>query len=77
MHCHYTTHYACCFILCYEIGNRHLPLFYEGDDLLVPYEVPLYNLLQATGYELKVEERKLRQCFKNNRIAACAGSRHR
>jgi urease accessory protein len=45
--------------LCYEIGNRHLPLFYEGDDLLVPYEMPLHNILQASGYQVKVEERKL------------------
>lgn len=50
--------------LCYEIGNRHAPLFYEEDDLLVPYEVPLYNLLQAAGYELKVEHRKLINALK-------------
>lgn len=43
----------------YEIGNKHLPLFHEGDQLLVPYEVPLYRLLQASGYVMKVEERKL------------------
>lgn len=48
----------------YEIGNRHQPLFYEGNELLVPYDVPLYNLLQASGYELKVEKRKLRNAFK-------------
>ncbi len=45
--------------VCYEIGNRHLPLFYEADELLVPYEVPLHNLLQASGYTIKVEKRKL------------------
>ena len=50
--------------ICYEIGNKHLPLFYEGDDLLVPYEMPLHNLLQASGYELKVEERKLNNAFR-------------
>jgi urease accessory protein len=45
--------------ICYEIGNKHLPLFYEGEDLLVPYEAPLYKLLEASGYTMKVEERKL------------------
>ena len=50
--------------ICYEIGNRHLPLFYEGEDLLVPYEMPLYTLLQASGYELRMEERKLSNAFK-------------
>ena len=44
---------------CYEIGNKHMPLFYEGDELLVPYETPLYRLLQAAGYAIRVEERKL------------------
>jgi urease accessory protein len=50
--------------LCYEIGNRHLPLFYEGNDLLVPYEALLHNLLLASGYPLKVEERKLTNVLK-------------
>jgi urease accessory protein len=48
----------------YEIGNRHQPLFFEGNELLVPYDVPLHNLLQTSGYELKVEKRKLRNAFK-------------
>lgn len=50
--------------LCYEIGNRHLALFYEGDDLLVPFEVPLHNLLQASGYQVRVEKRKLNNPLK-------------
>lgn len=50
--------------LCYEIGNRHLPLFYEDSDLLVPYDVPLYNLLKASGYIMRVEKRKLNHAFK-------------
>jgi urease accessory protein len=48
----------------YEIGNKHLPLFYEGDELLVPYDAPLYRLLQAAGYIIKVEERKLTSAVK-------------
>jgi urease accessory protein len=50
--------------VCYEIGNRHLPLFYEGDDFLVPYEIPLYNLLEASGYAVKIGERKLNNALK-------------
>jgi urease accessory protein len=49
---------------CYEIGNRHLPLFFENDELLVPFEKPLYNLLQAHGFETRKEERKLLQPLK-------------
>jgi urease accessory protein len=47
----------------YEIGNRHLPLFYEADELLVPYDVPLYNLLVTLGYTINIEERKLNCSF--------------
>jgi urease accessory protein len=47
----------------YEIGNRHLPLFYQGNELLVPYDVPLYNLLQSMDYTVKVEQRKLNEQF--------------
>ncbi|MEO6637175.1 MAG: urease accessory protein UreE [Ginsengibacter sp.] len=50
--------------ICYEIGNRHLPLFYEENQLLTPYDAPLFGLLQAKGYELKIEERKLSNRFR-------------
>jgi urease accessory protein len=50
--------------VCYEIGNKHLPLFYESDELLVPFELPLFRLLSAQGYDVKQEERKLLQPLK-------------
>jgi urease accessory protein len=45
--------------VCYEIGNKHLPLFYEADELMVPFEMPLFNLLLVQGYAAKQEEKKL------------------
>jgi len=45
--------------VCYEIGNRHLPLYYEGEELLAPYEEPLYRWLVAGGYEVSRDVRKL------------------
>ena len=45
--------------ICYEIGNKHLPLFYENDELLIPYELPLLKLLQASGLNPRIETRKL------------------
>jgi urease accessory protein len=45
--------------LCYEIGNKHLPLFYSNDEIMVPYEAPLFKLLSAAGYDPKKEIRKL------------------
>jgi len=45
--------------VCYEIGNKHLPLFYEDNAVLVPYEAPLFRLLAAMGFDVREEERKL------------------
>lgn len=45
--------------VCYEIGNKHLPLFFEANELLVPFEQPLFRLLTAQGYVVRQEKRKL------------------
>lgn len=45
--------------ICYEIGNKHLPLFFEKEELLVPFEMPLYRLLSSQGYAIKQDKRKL------------------
>jgi len=44
---------------CYEIGNKHLPLFYENGKLLVPFEKPVLHLLEAAGLKPVVVEAKL------------------
>ena len=45
--------------VCYEIGNKHLPLFIDKEELLVPFEMPLFRLLSAQGYIIKQDKRKL------------------
>jgi len=50
--------------VCYEIGNKHLPLFFEADAVLVPFEMPLFRLLTAQGYTVQREDRKLLQPLK-------------
>jgi urease accessory protein len=35
---------------CYEIGNKHLPLFFQDGKLLVPYDAPLHRNLSAASY---------------------------
>lgn len=45
--------------ICYEIGNKHLPLFYEKDELLVPYDEPTFKLLNASGFTAMKAGRKL------------------
>jgi urease accessory protein len=50
--------------VCYEIGNKHLPLFYEDEALLVPYEEPLFRVLSAADFAPLREKRKLLQPLK-------------
>lgn len=51
---------------CYEIGNKHLPLFYQGDTLLIPYEAPIFRMLQAGGFTVKKHVQKLLQPLKTS-----------
>ena len=50
--------------VCYDIGNKHLPLYFESNSLLVPFEQPLFRLLLAQGYKVRKEERKLLQALR-------------
>lgn len=52
--------------ICYEIGNKHLPLFYESEVLLVPFEKPLFRQLTAMGFEVLHEQRVLIQPLKTS-----------
>jgi urease accessory protein len=45
--------------VCYEVGNKHLPLFFEDEELLIPYDAPTFRLLQASGFDATIQERKL------------------
>lgn len=45
--------------VCYEIGNKHLPLFIEEDQLLIPFDAPLFKLLQKNKYTVNKTIRKL------------------
>ncbi len=45
----------------YEIGNKHLPLFFDNNSLLVPFDMSLFRLLSSKGYRFKEELRKLSQ----------------
>ncbi|MFI1770584.1 urease accessory protein UreE [Thalassobellus citreus] len=45
--------------ICYEIGNKHLPLFYEKERLFVPFDRPLFRQLIAMGFEVYEDKRQL------------------
>ncbi len=52
--------------ICYEIGNKHLPVFIQENQVLIPFEDPLYKWLEAGGYKPKVESRQLLNMLKSN-----------
>lgn len=60
--------------VCYDIGNKHLPLFYDAEELLVPFEPPLYTLLKAQGYKVKQQNRKLLHLLKTTVAPHATGS---
>lgn len=44
---------------CYEIGNKHMPLFIENNKVMMPYEEPMYTWLLKNGYEPVVCDERL------------------
>jgi urease accessory protein len=52
--------------ICYEIGNKHLPLFLSGDQVLIPFEEPLFKWLDARGYTPVKEQRTLTNMLRSN-----------
>lgn len=52
--------------ICYEIGNKHLPLFIVNEDVLVPFEDPLFRWLEAKGYKPVQENRVLTNMLRSN-----------
>jgi urease accessory protein len=45
--------------VCYEIGNKHLPLFFEDDLLVIPFDEPVFKMLHASGFAISKQKRKL------------------
>ncbi|MGZ5248148.1 MAG: urease accessory protein UreE [Flavitalea sp.] len=41
---------------CYELGNKHLPLFYENGCLVIPFDAPVYKMLSGAGFNINIEE---------------------
>jgi len=44
----------------YELGNRHAPLFIEGEELLTPYDAPLFKALEKCGFAVARKTAKLK-----------------
>jgi urease accessory protein len=52
--------------VCYEIGNKHMPLFIQDDRVMMPFEMPMFRWLEAAGYQPTKEEHQLLNLLKSN-----------
>lgn len=51
--------------IAHQLGNRHLPAQFEGDDMLVQYDYLVEELLSELQIPFKREERKVKQAFRH------------
>ncbi|MDR6489198.1 urease accessory protein [Chryseobacterium vietnamense] len=52
--------------VCYEIGNKHIPLFIQNDKVLLPFEMPMFRWLEASGFKPEKQSVKLLNLLKSN-----------
>lgn len=45
--------------ICYEIGNKHIPLFLSDTEIVTPFDQPLFDLLEKNRFEPRRTRRKL------------------
>ncbi|MCP1661052.1 urease accessory protein UreE [Neisseria perflava] len=58
---------------CYEIGNKHSPLFLDGNELLLTYDQPMFLWLEAAGFAPKKEQRRLSHALRANSAQGVGG----
>lgn len=44
---------------CYEVGNKHVPVFMDSNRILMPYEEPMFKWLSKNGYQPKLGKEAL------------------
>ena len=52
-------------IIAHELGNRHMPAKFEGDEMLVQYDYLVEELLKTQGIPFKREDRKVKEAFRH------------
>jgi urease accessory protein len=50
--------------IAHQLGNRHLPAQFEGEEMIVQYDYLIEELLQQIGVPHKREKRKVAQPFR-------------
>ncbi|MGJ9459381.1 urease accessory protein UreE [Oceanobacillus sp. CF4.6] len=51
--------------IAHQLGNRHLPAQFVGDEMLIQYDYLVEDLLQELEIPYKREERKVKQAFRH------------
>ncbi len=51
--------------IAHQLGNRHLPAQFEGEEMLVQYDYLVEELLLELGIPFKREKRKVKQAFRH------------
>lgn len=51
--------------IAHQLGNRHLPAQFEGDEMLVQYDYLVEELLKQQGVSYTREERKMQEAFRH------------
>lgn len=51
--------------IAHQLGNRHLPAQFEGDDMLVQYDYLVEELLEGLGIPFRREDRKVKKAFRH------------
>ncbi|TYR81720.1 urease accessory protein UreE [Priestia megaterium] len=51
--------------IAHQLGNRHLPAQFEGDEMLVQYDYLVEELLQQLNIPYKREKRKVQKAFRH------------
>jgi urease accessory protein len=51
--------------IAHQLGNRHLPAQFEGDEMIVQYDYLVEELLSQLGIPFEREERKMKKAFRH------------
>jgi len=52
--------------VCYDIGNKHIPVSLSQQEIVLPYDKPTFCLLEKNGFVLKVETRIFNNQLRHN-----------
>lgn len=45
--------------VCYQLGNRHARVFFEGEEILIPFDQTIVDLFKKLSFSVTIEERRL------------------